>query len=139
MVLAAVAAMAPVLGFYLYSPYYLLEAALLLLLALLPPAAAAARRFPFVVWVAAAGATLLLAQPARWSDYHENVAWQAKVQVEGRALAARGAGATAAWAPVDDQGPCGLACRLLVYGGATSLSERPADGDALAECLVVRR
>lgn len=140
MLVAAAAATLPSLLFYLFNRVYILEAALLMLLALLPVARAACTHRPVAGWIGVAAILALAARPALRDDYRENVPYQAMRQTEGRALAARGAGATAVWAPEDDPGPCRLAALILAYDdGAALLPERPPDGEALADCLVVRR
>jgi hypothetical protein len=137
--IAALAAVVPALGFYRPSPVYYLEGLTIFLVAVLPLAARYVAETPRAGWVACAAGALLLARPAAWSDFTENVSFQGWRMTEGRDMAERGAGAVAVWAPHEDAGPCGLAADLLVFDGARRLAERPPDGHALGDCVVVLR
>ncbi len=138
LLLAAVLAWVPPVGFYLYSPFYFIEGALLGLLALLPVAAATVRSRPRYAAVVVAIMAICLARPAQWKDFAENIPWQQRRMREGRALFLVGRGAKEVWAPVGDPGACGLAADLLVFEGAVRVDAAPPLGRELRDCLVVR-
>lgn len=138
LIAAGLAGTLPALGFYLYNPYYVIEPLLVLLIGLIGPAAAAVRRYPIVGWFAGLAMATWLSQPSMWADYGENVPYHAKRAAEGRALAVEAGRVSAVWAPADDPGPCGLAAGLLEHEqGARRLEERPIEGRAVRDCLVV--
>ncbi|MFZ5478970.1 MAG: hypothetical protein ACOZNI_19525 [Myxococcota bacterium] len=135
---ASAMACVPALGFYLYNPFYFVEAAILGLLAILPVAAEAWRRRPRWAIAVAIALGIALLRPGQWEDFRDNVPWQQRRMREGRALHEVGRGAAQVWAPAGDPGPCGLAADLLVFEGAERVDVAPADGRKLRECLVVR-
>ena len=140
-VAAALAAVAPSLAFYLYNPYYILEAAVLLLVALVPGALASARHAPVFGALVAVGLAVALTRDQAWDDYRENVPYQAAREAAASALVRRALDESApqgVWAPPDDPGACPLAAQILAYDhGVRLLPERPAAGRQLEDCLVI--
>ena len=138
LVLAGLLGTLPALGFYLYSPYYVIEPLILLLLGLTGPAFAALARAPGPGWLLMLALAAWLARGQAWADYGENVPYQAKRSAEARALAAEAGPVRAVWADAPEESSCGLAADLVAYQQQVPrLTERPAEGRLVWECLVV--